>query len=130
LEVFDARSMPYVDGDWPCILSNSIVHHIAEPLEVLSEMRRLLQPGGVLFVRDLARPETAEAVDVIVETYAKGGTDRARQLFRDSLHAALTLGEIRAMVVSLGYAPDTVTMTSDRHWTWAARGIQARFSEG
>jgi len=44
-------------------------------------------------------------------------------LFRDSLHAALTLEEIRSLVVELGYAAETVTMTSDRHWTWAARGI-------
>ena len=123
LEVFDARNLPYVEGDWPCVISNSIIHHIPEPLEVLAEMTRLLTPGGLLFVRDLARPDTTEAVDAIVETYAKSEADHARRLFHDSLHAALTLEEIRAMVVTLGYAAATVTMTSDRHWTWAARGI-------
>lgn len=122
LAVLDARSMPYVDGYWPSVISNSIIHHIPEPLEVLREMTRLVQPGGVLFVRDLARPESAVAVAVVVETYAKGEAEHARRLFRDSLHAALTLDEIRAMVVELGYAAETVTMTSDRHWTWAARG--------
>jgi hypothetical protein len=40
-------------------------------------------------------------------------------MFRDSLHAALTVTEVQAIVTALGADPDTVRMTSDRHWTWA-----------
>jgi hypothetical protein len=39
-------------------------------------------------------------------------------LFADSLHAALTLEEIRNLVAGLGYDPGHVNATSDRHWTW------------
>ena len=123
LDRSDARTLPYSHGEWLCVISNSLIHHIAEPLDVLREMTRLLQPNGRLFVRDLARPDSSEAVDAIVATYAKEEAEHARRLFRDSLHAALTLEEIRSLVVELGYAAETVTMTSDRHWTWAARGI-------
>jgi hypothetical protein len=42
-------------------------------------------------------------------------------MFEDSLRAALSLDEIRQLVEQLGFAPDCVQATSDRHWTWAAR---------
>jgi hypothetical protein len=42
-------------------------------------------------------------------------------MFDASLRAALTLDEVRNLVTTLGFAPDTVRPTSDRHWTWAAR---------
>ncbi len=41
-------------------------------------------------------------------------------MFAASLHAALTLAEIRQLVAKLGFQPQTVQATSDRHWTWAA----------
>ena len=42
-------------------------------------------------------------------------------MFADSLHAALTLDEVRALVAALGFDPAGVRQTTDRHWTWAAR---------
>jgi hypothetical protein len=42
-------------------------------------------------------------------------------LFSDSLHAALTLDEVRDLVQSLGFPSETVEQTSDRHWTWCTR---------
>jgi hypothetical protein len=41
-------------------------------------------------------------------------------MFDDSLRAALTLAEIRALVAEVGCDPAQVQATSDRHWTWAA----------
>ncbi len=41
-------------------------------------------------------------------------------MFADSLHAALTLAEVRGIVAKFGFAPDGVQATSDRHWTWTA----------
>jgi ubiquinone/menaquinone biosynthesis C-methylase UbiE len=101
-------------------MSNSIVHHIPEPRFVLAEMVRVCRHGGVLFVRDLLRPEDDAAVTRLVATYAGDANAHQQKMFDDSLRAALTLQEIRDMVVSLGFAAETVRQTSDRHWTWAA----------
>ena len=38
-----------------------------------------------------------------------------------SMHAALALDEIRALVSALDYVPSEVRATSDRHWTWKTR---------
>ena len=33
----------------------------------------------------------------------------------------LTLAEVQQLVSELGFAADSVQITSDRHWTWSAR---------
>jgi hypothetical protein len=53
-----------------------------------------------------------------VQTYAGDANAHQRQMFEDSLRAALTLDEVREMVAQLGLDPVTVRQTTDRHWTW------------
>ena len=84
-------------------------------------MVRVTRPTGLLFVRDLLRPASDAAVRDLVNRYAGDASEHARQMFDDSLRAALTLDEVRELVKDLGFDPATVEQTSDRHWTWAAR---------
>ncbi len=118
LQKIDAKRMPYPDRSFSAIMSNSIIHHIPEPESVFAEITRLLAPQGVLLVRDLLRPDSTAEIDRLVELYAAGATSHQRQLFWNSLHAALTLDEVREMVVRLGHSAEEVQQTSDRHWTW------------
>jgi ubiquinone/menaquinone biosynthesis C-methylase UbiE len=131
VEKRDAKATSYPDAAFDAVVSNSIVHHIPEPRAALAEMWRVLRPGGVLFVRDLARPADTSSLEGLVDTYAslpdEGSTDdldrhrRQRELFEASLHASLAVDEVRAMVLPLGIAADAVQLTSDRHWTLVAR---------
>jgi ubiquinone/menaquinone biosynthesis C-methylase UbiE len=121
LHLVDAKGLPFDDGSFGAVMSNSIVHHIPEPRSVLSEMLRVVVPGGLVFVRDLLRPENPRALQHLVATYAADANEHGRQMFAASLHAALTLDEIRALVSALGCDPMTVQQTTDRHWTWTAR---------
>ncbi|HEY2838420.1 MAG TPA: class I SAM-dependent methyltransferase [Pirellulales bacterium] len=120
----DAKQLPYADGQFALVISNSIVHHIPDPAPVLGEALRVLAPGGLLFVRDLLRPEDDATVDHLVATYAAGADERQRRLFDDSLRAALSLDEIRKLAEGIGLDPECVLATSDRHWTLAARKQQ------
>ena len=121
LERGDGKRLDYAAGNFEAVLSNTIVHHIAEPAPALAEMARLVAPGGTLFVRDLARPSTREEVAHLVTTHAGAESPQARGLFEASLHAALTPEEVRELVRSLGLPAEGVAMTSDRHWTWTWR---------
>lgn len=121
LERRDAKSLPYPSGAFACVMSNSIVHHIPEPRAVFGEILRVLRPGGLLFVRDLLRPESGEAVRALVDTYAAGEGERPRALFDASLRAALTLDEVRVLAAAHGVPADAVQQTSDRHWTLTHR---------
>lgn len=113
----DAKRLPGEDGEFETVVSNSIIHHIPQPQESLSEMVRVLAPGGLLFVRDLMRPETEAELEDLVQTYTPGATPSMRQLFRQSLHAALTVQEVADLLADLGLRRDWVRATSDRHWT-------------
>lgn len=120
LERVNGRGMPFADGQFAAVMSNSIVHHIPHPFECLGEMVRVCASGGAVFVRDLMRPSSAELLEHLVNLHAAGANRHQRQLFADSLRAALTLAEVQTLVVELGFDPATVRQTSDRHWTWSA----------
>jgi ubiquinone/menaquinone biosynthesis C-methylase UbiE len=121
LDLLDAKELPYSDGQFDAVISNSIVHHIPQPAAVLGEAVRVCRAGGLLFFRDLLRPEDDNQVRHLVQTYAGEENDHQRRMFEDSLRAALSLDEVRGLVGELGYDADTVSATSDRHWTWSAQ---------
>ena len=121
LERVDAKKMPFDDGSFAVVVSNSIIHHIPEPAGVVAEMVRVLRRGGFLFVRDLLRPADEATLTELVDTYAAGANDHQRAMFAESLHAALTLDEIHSLVAIHGFDPSSVQQTTDRHWTWQAR---------
>lgn len=121
LDRVDAKQLPYPDGAFACVMSNSIVHHVPDPLRVLREAWRVVRPGGVIFFRDLLRPASRAEVDRLVALYAGDCDEYQQTLFADSLCAALTLPEMRQLVGQLPADPQTVQQTSDRHWTWVAR---------
>jgi len=123
LERQDAKHLTYPDHSFAAVISNSIVHHIPEPGKVLAEMVRVTRPGGLLFIRDLLRPGGDEIVRRLVSTYAGDANAHQQKMFEESLRAALSLEEIRALVANLKFDPATVEQTSDRHWTWRATAV-------
>ncbi len=121
LELADAKESRLPAAGFDAVVSNSIVHHIPEPARALADMVRCLRRGGLLFVRDLERPTDEEAVARLSALHAANDTEVQRALFEASLRAALTLDEVRTLVAGLGLDAGSVTRTSDRHWTLAAR---------
>jgi ubiquinone/menaquinone biosynthesis C-methylase UbiE len=120
LQLCDAKRMPFAAASFDAVMSNSIIHHIPEPFAVFAEMKRVVKPAGLLFVRDLLRPRDEAELQGFVHKYAGDANAHQQQMFADSLQAALTLDEVRAMVTQLGFEAATVRQTSDRHWTWVA----------
>lgn len=120
LQRVDAKRLPYADGQFANVISNSIVHHVPDPKEVIEEAWRVAAPGGLVFFRDLSRPEDDRTVRRLVETYAAGANRHQQRMLENSLRAALTVEEVRHLVAELRQSPDSVRATSDRHWTWVA----------
>ena len=116
----DSKHLKFEDDMFDCVMSNSLIHHVPEPRAVLAEIVRVCKPGGRIFVRDLYRPDSIEEVESLVNAHTANETPYNQQLFRQSLCAALRLEEIRQMVAELGFTPESVQRTSDRHWTWSA----------
>lgn len=51
----DARKMPFDDRHFDAVFSNGSLHEWAQPVEILSEIGRVLKPGGRYVVSDLRR---------------------------------------------------------------------------
>ncbi len=125
LQRIDAKQLPSAADSFAAVISNSIVHHIPNPSDVLAEAWRVLAPGGLMFVRDLLRPHDDRTVRHLVGAHASGATRHQRQMFDDSLRAALTVDELRALIAPFCPDASTVRATTDRHWTWVARKCSA-----
>jgi len=117
LEQVDAKQLPYPDDQFDLVISNSIVHHLSDPLLFFQEIQRVLKPQGGIFLRDLTRPSCETELNSLVEQYAGNYNDHQQKLFRDSLQAAYTLDEIINFIESVGLENMRIYQSSDRHWT-------------
>ncbi len=117
LAVCDAAALPYAPGDFDAVISNSLAHHVPDPVTLFRAVARVAGDRAAVFVRDLCRPATPAEVNALVDRYATREEPFARALFRASLHAALTVDEARAAAAAAGLPDVTAEMTSDRHWT-------------
>ena len=115
-----AGALPCRDSSVPVVVSNSLIHHLPDPAASLNEACRVAASGGIVFIRDLFRPASVQELDRLVSVHAATATAAQRQLFADSLHAALTVDEVREIVATLPFSTASVEATSDRHWTLVA----------
>lgn len=117
LELADAKRLPYRDEQFDMVISNSLIHHLPEPLPFLQEIKRVMNRDGAILLRDLIRPESAEIINNLVESIGEEYDEHQKKLFRDSLYAAFTLDEVKALIQQAGLPDVNVYQSSDRHWT-------------
>ncbi|MEX0828627.1 MAG: class I SAM-dependent methyltransferase [Nitrospirales bacterium] len=98
------------------MISNSLVHHVPNPLRFWYCLKMLLKPGAPILVMDLLRPESPEAAQAIVDEQAAGEPERLRQDFFHSLLAAFTEDEVAAHLAELNLSRLFVDVPDDRHW--------------
>lgn len=113
----DSCQLSFEDNCFDAIISNSLIHHLTEPVHCFHEAVRVLKPGGLLFFRDLLRPGNRQEVEQLVMRHAADGTAAQQQLLRQSLEAALTLEEVRQLLQGIPGLQTELRQTSDRHWT-------------
>jgi SAM-dependent methyltransferase len=108
------------------VFSNSLLHHLRDPLVLWQCVGRWLAPGGAVFVMDLMRPESPAAAQQLVDTYAAGEPDILRRDFFNSLRAAYRVEEVRQQLRVAGLAPLSVASASDRHFVVWGRRVTGR----
>jgi ubiquinone/menaquinone biosynthesis C-methylase UbiE len=108
-------------GSYDVLYSNSLLHHLADPLALWHSVRRWSQPGSAVFVMDLLRPNTLDEAERLVEEYARGEPQVLRRDFYNSLLAAYRPDEVRDQLEQCGLEQLELEVVSDRHWLVASR---------
>jgi len=124
LELADSKNLNYQDNSFDLVISNSLVHHIPDPLELFREIDRVMKPHGQILIRDLLRPQSEAAKKAIVNQANLDYSSRQEQLFADSLHASLTIPEVQDIMNQVGWRKAKIYQSSPRHWTLELRQNQ------
>lgn len=98
------------------VISNSLLHHLADPLVLWQSILAHAAPGAAVFVMDLMRPDNRDAAAGLVRQYAANEPEILRHDFFHSLLAAYTPDEVAAQLAVAGLDL-TIAVVSDRHFT-------------
>lgn len=97
------------------IISNSLLHHLAEPLVLWKTIQQHAKPFAHIFVMDLMRPRDEETVQFLSAEYAANEPTVLRTDFENSLRAAFTIDEVRQQLDETGLTHLNIEAASDRH---------------
>jgi 2-polyprenyl-3-methyl-5-hydroxy-6-metoxy-1,4-benzoquinol methylase len=97
-------------------ISNSLLHHVPNPLQFWNKLRRLVKPGSPILVMDLLRPESPEEAQAIVDRYAAGASEILRRDFYNSLLASFTEDEVTTQLARMNLTRLLIDLPDDRHW--------------
>ena len=98
------------------IISNSLVHHVPNPLQFWYVLKQLAKPGAPVLVMDLLRPESAEEAQALVDHYAADEPKQLRLDFYNSLLAAFSEDEVAAHLAEMNLSRLLIDVPDDRHW--------------
>ncbi|MGD8593884.1 MAG: class I SAM-dependent methyltransferase [Gammaproteobacteria bacterium] len=99
------------------IFSNSLLHHLADPMVLWRSIKAHAKPGTPVFVMDLLRPDNKETAKGFVEQYAAGEPAVLQEDFYNSLLAAFEIDEVRQQLTECGLLHLQISQVSDRHLT-------------
>jgi len=96
------------------IFSNSLLHHLPDPLIIWQMVKQYAKPGTRVAVMDLLRPDSVGSAQSLVDTYARNEPEILQQDFYNSLLAAFSIEEIKQQIQSVGLHL-SIEQISDRH---------------
>jgi 2-polyprenyl-3-methyl-5-hydroxy-6-metoxy-1,4-benzoquinol methylase len=102
-------------------ISNSVLHHLVNPLRFWYALKQLIKPGGSVLIMDLLRPDSPEAAQAIVDRYAAHEPPILRRDFYHSLLAAFTEDEVASQLAEMNFSRLLIDVPDDRHWMVGGR---------
>lgn len=97
--VEDGNRLVFPDESFDLVMCNSVLHHFAEPGNLLAEIARVTKPSAAILLRDLRRPSRL-AYSFHVRWHGRHYSGEMHRLYRDSVRAAYTESELRGLLDS------------------------------
>jgi ubiquinone/menaquinone biosynthesis C-methylase UbiE len=95
--VADGNRLAFPDASFDLVMSNSVLHHLAEPQRLLAEVARLAKPGSAILLRDLRRPSRL-TYPLHVRWHGRNYSGTMFQLFCASVRSAYTIAELQSLL--------------------------------
>ena len=102
-------------GSCDLLVSNSLLHHLHDPLVLWHSLHQLARPGARIYIKDLRRPPSRQALDALVALHAADAAVVLRRDYRNSLQAAFTPEEVQAQLGQCGLSQLQVQPCGDRY---------------
>jgi ubiquinone/menaquinone biosynthesis C-methylase UbiE len=83
----NAQKVPFADGSFDLALTSYALHHVPDAAQVISEMRRVLKPGGRVGVIDIYAPEERHRAEMHERIERVRDPSHTRTLARSELRA-------------------------------------------
>lgn len=120
----DCKALGRLGTRFDLVFSNSLLHHVEDPLALWHEVKRITRPGGKIVIQDLTRPRNRAELRHLVRRHAGDASPLLRQLFHQSLLAAFTPAEVREQLQAAGLEHLRVRKTTDRHLVISGQACQ------
>lgn len=98
------------------ITSNSLLHHLNDPMVLWESIKKFGEKGSFVFVMDLMRPSSQEEAKEMVLQYANDEAAILKRDFYNSLLAAYSVDEVEEQLKKSSLQHLKVKTVSDRHF--------------
>ena len=119
-------SLPYEDKEFDLVTTFQALHHFTEPRLMLSEIHRVLKPGGVYIIRehDVRNPSFGIYLDVVHAIYSTVvGCEMTPEIFETTYKSFYHSKEhwSRNYIIPVGFRFGGLVKTKDRFNSYYAR---------
>ena len=104
------------DLEFDTVISNSLLHHLEDPMVIWESIKKYGHPGAGVFVMDLMRPANTDTAAAIVKAHSGDEPEVLKEDFYNSLLAAYRVDEVKAQLEASGLSQLQVKAVSDRHF--------------
>lgn len=100
---------------YDAVISNSLLHHLSDPLILWNTLKLCTKPGAPIFIMDLLRPDNVESARGLLQRYASDASPLLQKDFFNSLLAAYSINEIKKQLDAAKLEHLYIDVVSDRH---------------
>lgn len=97
-------------------ISNSLLHHMQDPMVLWDTIKQFTKPGAPVFVMDLLRPVDKGQAKALVEENTGNEPDILKRDFYNSLLAAYSTHEVKDQLDRAALGHLSIKVVSDRHF--------------